>query len=163
MNLAKNLHDHKAHQDNTGILTNPEYLALLSKTTPAPRLPNRVCIKKISVDMIFAALDSCNSLGNGELYHQVISLHGKLGYQNLNVYHGLILGKADDAIELHAPQDPTAIPCYGKLVPKEQVAYAYLLTMALRERIELVSNRQQQLIVRIYLANVLSYLAYMLK
>lgn len=137
-----------------------EVETLLKGVRATPRVPGTVSVKKISTDMLYAALDSCDALGNGDLYHRVMQTHNVLGFENLIVYHGIILGKEADLSQLHAPNDPTSIPVRGMMIPKGYVVYAFILIKALLQRLELVSNRQTSIVVKIFLGNTLSYLSY---
>lgn len=138
----------------------PELEVLLKGVRPIPRVPGVVSVKKISTDMLYAALDNCDALGNGDLYHRVMQTHNELGFENLIVYHGIILGKEADLNQLHNPNDPTSIPVRGMMIPKGYVVYAFVLIKALLQRLELVSNRQTAIVVKIFLSNTLSYLAH---
>lgn len=153
---------YQTHLPNTGkdLIVCDEVAKLLGEVRATPNVPANISLKKISTDMVFAALSSCDAIGNDQLYLKVMHTHDQLGFENLSVYYGIILGKSADLDTLHDPDYPTSVPFRGKMIPKGYLIYGYLLAKALHARPSLVSNLHTQMLAKNYLVRVMAHLAY---
>lgn len=130
-------------------------LALKPKVTN----PQPISMKAIYADVIRGAFENYDLLATNELYQQIIATYDAMGYENLTVYHGLVLRKPADLILLSNLEGEDRITVYGHSLPRHVVIYGAFMAAALQQSAKNIFNRHLLVVTRNYMGSIASNLA----